>query len=269
MKENGINGTYCEAYAGGAGAALELLFSNKVARIILNDADYHIYAFWRSILHNTEEFIQAIKSCRISMSNWEKQREIYDNPRNFSRFEIGFSTFFLNRCNRGGILPGAGPIGGFEQSGKYLISARFNKANLIRRIQKIAEYKSAIQIRNLDALEFLINTVQTTNPDNTFIYLDPPYFQQGKNLYLNFYSKNDHQSIENFLRTLIDFKWVVSYDNVPEIKSIYENYRLFPFDLKYSIQVPKKGKELIIFSDNLILPEYFTLGKHKEQLICI
>lgn len=269
MQQNCITGTYCEAYAGGAGAALELLFSKKANKIILNDADYHIYAFWRSILYNTDEFIQNIKSCRVSISTWEKQREIYDNPQKFTRFEIGFSTFFLNRCNRGGILPGAGPIGGFAQNGNYLLDVRFNKPNLINRIQKIADYKSLIQIKQLDALDFLINIRESANPNNTFIYLDPPYFQQGKNLYLNFYDKNDHQSIEEFLKTLNDFKWIVSYDNVPAIKKIYDNYRLFPFDLNYSVQVPKKGKELIIFSDNLILPNYFTLGKHKEQLICI
>ena len=72
-----------------------------------------------------------------------------------------------------------------------------------------------------------------------------------------------------FLRDLNDFKWLVSYDNVSEIKYIYEQYRLYPFDLNYSVQVSKKGKELIIFSENLALPEYFTLGKFKEPLICI
>jgi DNA adenine methylase len=267
--QNNIKGTYCEAYAGGAGAALELLFSKKVSKIILNDADYHIYAFWRSILHDTERFIAAIKSCRISIGMWERQREIYDNSKKYNRFEVGFSTFFLNRCNRGGILPGAGPIGGIKQEGKYLINARFNKGNLISRIQKIAASKSSIQVKNLDALEFLQNIRDNEDPHSTFIYLDPPYFQQGKNLYLNFYDKADHQSIEEFLRNLHNFKWLVSYDNVPEIKNIYEEYRLFPFDLNYSVQITKKGKELIIFSGNLVLPEYFTLGKFKEPLICI
>lgn len=269
LSKNDIHGTYCEPYAGGAGAALELLFSKTVSQIILNDADYHIYAFWRSILYDTEEFVREIKSCHISIAMWKRQREIYINPRKFSRFDVGFSTFFLNRCNRGGILPDAGPIGGFGQVGKYLLSARFNKEALISRIQKISEYRNSIQIKNLDALDFLDYIRTTEDPISTFIYLDPPYFQQGKNLYLNFYDQADHQSIEIFLRKLRKFKWLVSYDNVPEISKIYESYRLFPFDLNYSVQTNKKGKELIIFSENCKLPEFFITRNYKGQLTCI
>ena len=61
LAQNKIDGTFCEAYAGGSGAALDLLFSNKVSQIILNDADYHIYAFWYSVLNYTEEFINVLK----------------------------------------------------------------------------------------------------------------------------------------------------------------------------------------------------------------
>ncbi len=43
-------GTYYELYAGGAGAALSLLFNDIVSKIVINDADYRIYAFWHSIL---------------------------------------------------------------------------------------------------------------------------------------------------------------------------------------------------------------------------
>ncbi len=266
---NNITGTYCEVYAGGAGAALNLLFEDKVNMIVLNDADYHIYCFWKSILYETKLFIETLRNCPITMDEWTIQRTIYNSPDNYTDFEIGFSTFYLNRCNRGGILPGAGPIGGFEQLGNYSIGARFNKENLISRILNIANRRQSIAIYNLDALDFIELIRNNLDPANTFIYLDPPYFQQGKNLYLNFYNEMDHQLIEQSLSNVIDFKWLVSYDNVEQIRSIYSNYRVFPFNLNYSIQIVKKGKELMIFSDELILPKYFTLGKNKEQLICL
>lgn len=267
LVKNGIYQTYCEAYAGGAGAALYLLFSEKVDRIILNDADVHIYSFWQSILHETQAFIQRIRTCRISMAEWHRQREIYDNPQAHTEFEIGFSTFFLNRCNRGGILPNAGPIGGFEQDGNYLINARFNKKNLIERIQNIASYANRIELYDLDATDFLAEIVQNEDPNQTLLYLDPPYFYQGKKLYHNFYEETHHQGIEVLLSGMEDFRWLVSYDNVQPIAEIYSNYRQFSFDLNYSVQVTKKGKELMIFSNNLRLPDYFKLGKLKEQLI--
>ena len=39
-------GTYVEPYAGGAGAALGLLITGQVERIVINDLDPAIYAFW-------------------------------------------------------------------------------------------------------------------------------------------------------------------------------------------------------------------------------
>lgn len=264
---NKINGTYCEAYAGGAGAALNLLFANKVKKIILNDADFHIYAFWYSVLNHTDEFISAIKKCRISIPQWKKQRKIYEKPLEHSLFQVGFSTFFLNRCNRGGILPNAGPIGGFEQEGNYSIDARFNKENLINRIKNIGDKGENIEIHNLDATDFLSNVISTLNPAQTLIYLDPPYFQQGQKLYLNFYDESDHEVIEKSLQGFSNYKWIVSYDNVPEINDIYEEYRKFSFNLNYSVQVCRKGKELMVFSSRLKLPSHFVVRKSTEKLI--
>lgn len=268
LRLNNINGTYCEAYAGGAGAGLDLLFSNSINKIILNDADYHIYAFWFSILNHTEEFIKAIRKDRVSITGWERQRRIYEQPDNYTIFEVGYSTFFLNRCNRGGILPNAGPIGGYDQTGNFLINARFNKEFLINRINNIGAQRQRIEIYNLDALRFLQDVVFDLDPLQTLIYLDPPYFVQGESLYLNFYKEKDHQLIEEHLIMFDNFNWIVSYDNVPEIKFLYNNYRKFSFNLNYSVHVSRIGNELMVFSDNLLLPTNFSIRKVNKRLIC-
>lgn len=107
--------------------------------------------------------------------------------------EVGFATFFLNRTNRSGILLG-GVIGGKNQDGKWLLNARFNKPELISRIQRIAMYESRIKLHNLDAKE-LIATVFPLLPDKTLIYLDPPYYVKGQGLYQNHYLHEDHIEI--------------------------------------------------------------------------
>jgi len=45
-------GVYVEPYAGGAGAALSLLYGEYVKQVLINDADSRIYAFWDSIVIN-------------------------------------------------------------------------------------------------------------------------------------------------------------------------------------------------------------------------
>lgn len=264
---NYIDGcTYCEAFAGGAGAALDLLISKKVQNIWLNDVDFHIYSFWVSILRNTNDFIEKIHSTVVDIENWKIQQEIYLNPNHYSIIEVGFSTFFLNRCNRSGILTKAGPIGGMEQKGNYPITARFNKNELIERIKLIARYSSQIGIFNLDAVKFLDKITNELEIETVLLYLDPPYYHKGKTLYLNFYQHQDHINIASELKEIENLKWVVSYDNVKEIQNIYKQYRTVKFDLNYSLQKTKKGSELMVFSHEIQLPDFLYIGNRVFEM---
>jgi DNA adenine methylase len=252
-RNNIENGVYFELYAGGAGAALELLFSGIIDKIVLNDADYHIYAFWHSILNETDAFIALINETNIDLDAWFLQREIYGNPDNHSILEVGFSTFFLNRTNRSGILPKAGPIGGFGQDGKYKIDARFNKLDLIKRIRKIHSFRDKIEIHNEDTLSFIAQNLDRFADNNSFIYLDPPYYNKGKSLYLNFYTHDDHEKLRDLLSQIRRFNWIVSYDDVAPIKELYNGFRTSLIDLNYSLQNKRKTTEFCIYSDNIEL----------------
>jgi len=238
--------TYVEPYAGGSGAALTLLFSEKVDNIIINDFDKSIYSFWKSILTRPLDFIEKIKSTEATLDEWHKQREIYKNKKSL-QFELGFATFFLNRTNRSGIIEG-GPIGGAKQDGKWLIDARFNKTGLIERIKKIASYKSRIRITNRDGIE-LLNTIYKEKKQ--FVYLDPPYYVKGSCLYLNHYNEESHEKLAKFLNRHNSFYWMLTYDNVPEIKKLYSDRNHYSFNLNYHIDLPKLGKELLVLSDKI------------------
>lgn len=258
--------TYCEAYAGGAGAALDLLISKTVRNIWLNDIDIHIYSFWISILKNTQKFIEKIIETDVNIDNWKIQQKIYLQPENYSTIEVGFSTFFLNRCNRSGILTKAGPIGGMEQKGNYPIYARFNKKDLLERIKLIASYSDQIKIFNLDAVAFLDRITAELNVSNVLVYMDPPYYNKGKTLYLNFYQHRDHINISEKLSETKNLKWIVSYDNVNEIQNIYNQYRTASFDLNYSLQETKKGSELFVFSNEIKVPNFIYIGKRVFEM---
>lgn len=236
--------TYIEPFAGGAGAALALLMSGKVERIVINDLDKAIFAFWKSAVFESAKFIKKIKSTPITIREWKKQKAIYNNPKS-SEFNLGFATFFLNRTNTSGILNG-GPIGGMERTGKYKINARFNKEKLIGRINKLASFKDKISIFNKDGLD-LINDY--LNKKNTFIYLDPPYFEKGASLYLNYYKKEDHEALAKKLNDNPDAFWLLTYDNKKEIKSLYPGRHMVNFSLNYNAYKSRIGKELMIVSD--------------------
>ena len=260
IKENALlDGTYVEPYVGGGSVALSLLFNEYVRDIYINDKDISIYAFWYSVLHESEALCKLIEDTPINVETWHKLKEIQSNKENVDLLNLGFSTFFLNRTNRSGILK-AGVIGGYDQTGNYKIDARFNKDDLINRIQRIADYADRIHLSNEDA----VTLVQRLNNElfhNVIFYLDPPYYVKGKGLYMNYYNDDDHQDIAKVIDGILNHRWIISYDNVDFIANLYSKYRQETFELNYSASNSGRGKEIMIFSDNMIIPNHKLFNK--------
>ncbi|EKA7355631.1 DNA adenine methylase [Vibrio vulnificus] len=259
INNNGLkNGHYAEPYAGGAGLALSLLFKGVVSHIHLNDFDRSVWAFWHSILHETESFITLIENTNITIEEWHHQKAIQTKKLSVDTLTLGFSSFFLNRTNRSGIIDKAGVIGGLKQNSKYPLDCRFNKDNLIKKIRKIASYKDNIHLHNLDALDF-INEIEKLD-ENVFYFIDPPYFVKGQSLYTNFYDSNDHIDLCTKIRE-INSKWILTYDYAEFIRKLYSNYRQFSFSLNYSAAEKKKGTELLVVSKGLRVSNKLNLEK--------
>lgn len=235
IKDNNLlDGVYVEPYAGGAAVALSLLMDEYVSRIIINDKDRSIYAFWHSVLYDTDRLCQLIEETPVNMETWRAQRELQtlDIKKTASLLMLGFSTFFMNRTNRSGIIK-AGVIGGFDQTGNYKIDARYRKEDLIARIRRIAYYADRIELHHEDAVD-LVNNIAQTAPQNTILYLDPPYYKKGRGLYMNYYDDADHERIRDVISHVYSLRWIVSYDNSPFIKSLYQTFRSQEFYLNYS-----------------------------------
>jgi DNA adenine methylase len=245
--ENNMIGTsYAEPYAGGSGLALRLLCEGYVDHIYINDLDRSIYAFWISIMKRADEFCSWIEEVEVSITNWNKYKDIQRSSQDLDHFELAKSTFFLNRTNISGVIKG-GVIGGQEQKGKYKIDARFNRQDLISRIQKIVSIKDRISVSNLDGLSF-INKLNRKKED-IFIYLDPPYYQKGADLYMNFYSKADHKKLSNYIHKMHK-KWMVSYDNHEFILNLYTKQNKVIHKLSQAAS-NRIGDEILIFSEGI------------------
>ena len=240
---------YVEPYAGGASLALSLLFQKRVREVYLNDIDPAIHAFWHSALTHNSAFRQCIADVRVTPAEWLRQKRIYATGLAAGRFALGFATFFLNRTNHSGILNG-GMIGGKQQLGEFKLDARFNRAELQTRIARIGKFRSQIHLSQLDALEFLR---RRRFPANTLIYLDPPYFRAGKALYLNAYQADDHVAVKQYLHS-VKVPWVVSYDDVPEIRRLYRSLRARRIELLHTARSAHQGAEVLFFGPGLRIP---------------
>lgn len=254
-----MDGTYIEPYAGGASVALTLLFSEYASRIKINDIDRSIYAFWYSVLNETEALCRLVVDTPVNMETWHAQRDVQQHKQEVELLELGFSTFFLNRTNRSGILSG-GVIGGKNQDGNFKIDARFNKEDLIERIESVAEYADRIELTSMDAVELIKSIKKPT--EKTFCYLDPPYYVKGRDLYLNYYNDDDHKAIAKAIKKYKG-KWIISYDAVDFIRELYKKYRQKEYYLSYSAGNPAKGREIVVYSDGLNIPDIDIVKKRK------
>jgi DNA adenine methylase len=252
MIGNGLVDTdYVEPYAGGASVALSLVFEDFANHAFINDLNRGVYAFWSSALHQTEQLCARIADTPLTMDTWWEQKAVLSNQ-DATALERGFATLFLNRTNRSGILAG-GVIGGKNQTGEWKLDARFNRDDLIRRIQKVGRFRTRISISNLDAAQFLIPWTGEDASD-AFLYLDPPYFVKGAGLYDNSYELADHQRIAAMVRRL-KHPWLVSYDAAPEIFGLYKWARTSRYDLNYSASAPSRGFEVMFRRAALWIPD--------------
>jgi DNA adenine methylase len=252
IETNGlVGGHYLEVYAGGAAIALDLLFKGYVSDVHINDFDPAVAAFWLAAVNHSEELIERIHDVQITMENWYKYKEIMEDENHSDWVERGFATFFMNRCNRSGILKG-GVIGGKAQAGEWKLDARFKKENLIPRFKKIQTYKEHIHVYCEDANALLKRCGGFLPSDRSLIYLDPPYYVKGQGLYRNFYEHDDHVQIKETLSCL-DTPWVVSYDDVSEIRHIYKGSDRQKHVLTYTAQEKKIGNEILFFSPGMTI----------------
>lgn len=258
MRENDLfYGAYVEPFAGGAGIAWKLLLENYVSEVVINDIDASVYSFWASVLRHTDELCERIESTPVTIEEWQRQRLVQSQSR--ARIvDLGFSTFFLNRTNRSGILK-AGVIGGVRQDGNYLLDCRFNKPDLINKIRRIAMYKDQVRLTKLDAKAFL-QSVPKLVTKRCLINIDPPYYKRGPELYCSFYNHDDHAELSRAVKKLRR-PWMLTYDDAPEIAQLYSSLRTYRKELNYSAQTKRVGVELLVLANGLELPACLDLAR--------
>jgi DNA adenine methylase len=242
---------YVEPYAGGAGAALKLLFEEYVDTITINDADPRVAAFWMAVTTQNDAFLERLSEVEVSVQQWIAQRAIYEECSTKDCLALGFAMFYLNRTTRSGIVHNGGPIGGFDQAGKYGVGARFNREGLIRRIARIGAYSERIHVSQQDGIDVLRGLISERESGRPFLYLDPPYYVKGSELYLNRFSREDHERLALFLSEEAISNWLLTYDDVEPVRRLYASFSRHAFFLSYSAYQRRTGREILFWPESI------------------
>ncbi len=239
------NRIYVEPFAGGFGIGIGLLQEGVIPSVILNDFDSHIYHFWTSVLNDTDSLLRLIKDTPITIEEREKQKQNYRDL-DADPLTDGFATLFLNRVNFSGVIKG-GPIGGLNQSGTYKIDCRFNKEDISRRIEAIAQFKNKIKLYNKDAGYLIkMHLMKMTAP--MFLNIDPPYVIKGSQLYTNFFTDGDHLNLQRVIVKHLDadYPWIITYDDCSLVRDLYRQFHMQEYSIIHNAGGTVLGKEIVI-----------------------
>lgn len=236
------NPIYIEPYAGGAGAGAALLREGIIAKLVINDIDPAVYAFWYCVKYHTSWLIEQVQSIPLTLDEWKRQRNIYQEEDDTDLCPLGLAFFYLNRTNRSGIL-NAGVIGGKQQQGAYKIDARFNRTTLSNRINALGSLADKIVLHNLDGRDII---ERYGNEPEALIYIDPPYVAAGGSLYLNAFDGRDHEALAEHIHRIPTAHWLLTYDDHSLIRHLYRDSFMADLEITYSATKPGKAKELLV-----------------------
>lgn len=257
--------TFYEPFAGSAAVSLLLLEHEIINKAVLNELDPLLYNFWFSVFNHTDELITLIRDTDITLENWHEFSLYRNNEYLHDKtcVQIGFAGLFLNRTNFSGILK-ANPLGGLNQQSKYTIDCRFNKNKIINSIQSLSLYRNKIELYNLDAIDFMKQALRYKRNRTTFVYIDPPYYKEGSNLYRCFYTHEQHVLLSKFILSKA-YPWLISYDNAKEIRKMYEQLTPLTIHMDYSVHTSRNAEELLI--SNMEIPPIESSAVDIEDLI--
>lgn len=126
----------------------------------------------------------------------------------------------------------------YSSGGKSFACQPFNIASLFVLIEQLGERLANTVIENQD-FEVLIKHYD--RPD-AFFYCDPPYYT-SEYVYECGFTWEDHVRLKNTLAESKG-KWLVSYNDCPEIRELYQEYSFFDFKRVHSmVQKYEAGKE--------------------------
>lgn len=227
---------FVEPFAGGASVSLRLLNDGLVERIALGERDPLVASFWKVVFFDHEWLVDKIRRMRVTVSQWDRFRT-YPGRTNRER---ALACLFLNRTSFSGILaPGAGPIGGRQQTSDYKVDCRFAADTMVNRIRKAATLRDRVEFVNHASWQSTLSKAASLGygRNDVMYYLDPPFYERADRLYSHYFLPKDHKDLHDAVLKLRS-PWLLSYDPAQAIIQMYADNGRTPrhVELLYSLK---------------------------------
>lgn len=222
--------TYVEAFAGGG----QVLFSKEPSEVeVLNDLDGDVVNFYRVCQQHYEELVRYLRFTLASREWFELLKAT--EPTKLTDIQRAARFFYLQKNSFAGL------VRRHNFAASVVIPSGFNPERIPQWIENTHKRLAKVQIESLPYEQILKRYDRPT----TLFYLDPPYYD--RKLYNHNFEREDFELLAERLGPLKG-KFVLSLNDVPEVRTIFRKFKLKTIQLAYTAQqtAGKRFKELLI-----------------------
>ena len=239
---------YREPFIGGGSIGLRLLQNPVIQKAWLNDFDAGIIALWKSVNAFPEELCKAVRKFKPSTKAFYAFKKKLTATAKFSDdVEFGLAKLAIHQISYSGLgTMSGGPLGGRSQKSEYGIDCRWRPDLLCRKILALHHHFQSKKLRftNCD-FQKLTDTINLGEQPKIFLYLDPPYYEKGQELYQHGFTHDDHVRLAKSLKNTSQ-PWLLSYDDHPAIRELYDFAEMVKVPITYTINSARERHELLL-----------------------
>ena len=241
---------YREPFFGGGSIGLSVFEKRqKLDKIWINDFDLGISSLWTTLINRPDLLKLLVQKFEPSVRMFDKYKEELTDtplPKLTSDTEIanfGFAKLAIHQISYSGLgTKSGGPLGGRNQKSIYKIDCRWSPKYICKKIDALHQRFSKLSVRNNICTNLDFSDVIDDTTHAAIIYLDPPYFEKGNDLYQHGFAEKDHIRLADCLKRT-KHQWLLSYDDCPEIRKYYDWANIEEIhEVNYSITATKDKK---------------------------
>jgi DNA adenine methylase len=246
-----FRGTYCEPFVGAGAVASSVIqdLPRRTTSVILSDLDYWLICLWNAVKEDPRGLCERIDGFEPTGDKFYEYKS-QDGSVNIDPVEAGFRKLALHQISFSGLgYMAGGPIGGREQNNsQYMPECRWRPLRLKQKIMSLHRLLNSFKACKITCRDFEV--ILSPLDRLAFVYLDPPYYEKGPELYKHSMTHDDHVRLAGVLKKA-KFRWALSYDDHPEIRKLYSGANVREVNITYTTATSQlahrpKNQEIII-----------------------